>query len=176
MSDYNYIVSDSISVFPSARRGTTKSESRLVTESALVSIVNKLIDRDGFVITDDIPTGDVQHNFEFNIYGYYFKVDHVGQIYSLFPDASSNTTIYGVIEIDKLNNGICELSGQDENDGYYKGVKFTDTLPSSSDPTISLYYLALFNNTTGSWKIVEESKYKFDIASVGQIDVDGGEI
>lgn len=176
MSDYSYIVSNSVSVFPSARRGVSKSESRLVTESAIASIVNKLIDSDGFIITDDIPVGNVEHSFEFNIHGYYFKVASVGQIYSLFPDAPNNTTIYGVIELDRLNNGIYELSGQDENDGFYKGIKFTDTLPSSDDPEISLHYLALFNNATGNWAIVEASRYKFDIQSTGEINIDGGQI
>lgn len=167
MATYN-IASDNISVYPSSRRGAQKPESRLLTESALVSIVNKLIDTDGFVIT---RTLDLQQIFEFNIHGYYFKVDPASSLTALFPDAEVDDVIYGIIKMVKLSENIVELDGQDE-DGSYTGVQFSLTPTSDLDS----YQLALLVKNNAGWSIVEDSKFKFAASSSQSSNVDGGEI
>ena len=159
----NYLASEIISVYPSARRGITKPESRLVTESALVGIVNKLIDKTGFVITNPFQA---DRAFEFNIYGYYFKVATGQAITSLFPSAATNSTIYGVIHLDSLDPSVVELAGQDE-DNVYTGIDFTLTEPSSG------YWVALLQKGSSGWVVPENSTFKFDFPDV---DIDGGVI
>lgn len=174
------ITSDNIAVYPSTRRGERNASSRLLTEQALVSIVNKLIDKYGFVITKEFnPTG----LFEFNIYGYYFKVRQGNNITNLFPSAVENDKIYGIISISSLTAGsqnedvlddIYELEGQDA-DGVYSGVEFSlEDLAVNDDRKYSLPLLIRSNN---SWVVYPDSLFKFDAASMTPIiDIDGGTI
>ena len=176
----SYVISENISVYPSARRGATSLESRLVTESALVNIINKLIDSDGFVIT---KTFDPDKVFEFNIHGYYFKLVTGAVLTSMFEDASNNSTIYGIIHLAKISGSAYELSGQDEviqqsedeePTVVFTGIEFSLDIPTSGD---DVYYLALVSkNETGNWVIVPGSKFKFNSESTsGVVNIDGGE-
>ena len=77
----SYANSGDIAVFPVSNRGPGYNvESRLMTELNITNIVNKLVDMDGFVITDDAQLEKSTINngsnvsFEFNINGYYFKI------------------------------------------------------------------------------------------------------
>lgn len=167
----SYIASSEISVYPSSRRGVEYPESRLVTETALAGIVNKLIDKEGFVISNNTV-----NDFEFNIYGYYFKVNQCSYITDLFPNPESNTVIYGVITLTEVSDNIIELSGQDgagEGDvpRVYKGIGFTTTQPNSDAFT---KYLALLRYSSGTWSIVPESKFKFSASSSESLNIDGG--
>lgn len=161
-----YIASNNISVYPSARRGVERPESRLVTESALVRIVNKLIDTEGFVISSEFTDASP---FEFNIYGYYFKISPANAITSFILSPVENQTIYGVINLASVSDDITELSGQDE-DGAYTGIKFTDQEITGD----GIKCLALLKYTSGNWIIVPESKLKFNSSSSQQTNVDGG--
>lgn len=174
-----YINSDNIVVYPSARRGVKSSSARLVTEQSLVNIVNKLIDTDGFVITKP-ETFNLNNAFEFNIYGYYFKVEPASSITSLISSPTDNTTIYGVISLATLStnatdfealSAIYELEGQDE-DTVYTGIEFV-----TDPPAPGKHYLALLTYTNGSWTPVPQSLFKFNSESTyGVVDVDGGVI
>jgi hypothetical protein len=78
-----FIDSESIKVFPCGRRSSVyDNDSRLTTEYNLVSIINRLVDRDSFIVTDvDFNVGinpsaanDINKTklFSFNIGGYLF--------------------------------------------------------------------------------------------------------
>lgn len=76
------ITSKNIAVFPAVNRDIEQSNdiySRHTSEQFLTGIVNKLIDRDGFVITEkeDFKSG---LHFAFNIHGYYFEIDDLDKI------------------------------------------------------------------------------------------------
>ena len=167
----NYIASDNIFVYPSARRGISKPEARLVSESALVRIVNKLIDKQGFVVTETFSN---YGTFEFNIYGYYFKINEGHNITDMFTIVSPNTTIYGKINLTEMSDNFVELAGQDDlvdSTYYFKGIEFTTTEPTES---ATVKYLALLTNADGSWGIVPDSRFKFDDHSFQSLSVDGG--
>ena len=67
------ITSSKINVFPATRRGGSKPLAKLMSEQALVGITNRLIDLEGFVISDvDVLTDDAP--LEFNLFGYYFSM------------------------------------------------------------------------------------------------------
>lgn len=171
----NWLATNKILVFPSARRSYTQVSARLSSESSFVNIVNKLIDTDGFIITPDateelgsyVPTAP----FEFNIHGYYFKVDQAADITDLA--SSSDTAIYGTISMDNTGD-YYELQGQDQSNTY-RGLKFTNTQPVAQSNE-ELYSLLLFKreNSSSSWYIPEESRLKFTHGFLMKID--GGEI
>ena len=48
-----------VQVFPSSRRVATQSSARMFSEKPVVDITNKLIDTDGFVISDNSSSGYV---------------------------------------------------------------------------------------------------------------------
>ena len=151
-----FLNSDNIRVFPSTRRTFQSSHSRQVTEANLVSLVNKLIDVDSFVITDSIS--NVEDEFNFNIHGYYFSINDIGDLTDLF---NSSTDIYAVITIDKGTSDtppeFYELDGLDENNNY-EGVNFVDSLPSLNS---NQYALHILTKSGGDWSIPENSKFKF---------------
>ena len=75
-----YIASTNVNVFPSTRRTYTQDFSaRLMTESAIARLVNKLVEVDGFVISNTVPAA-AEDMFEFNIYGYYFQIKNISSI------------------------------------------------------------------------------------------------
>lgn len=183
----SFLETSKIAVFPSTRRFNTQVSARLLSESSLISLVNKLIDTDGFVITpDDETTGyiDTSITFEFNIHGYYFMVDRAQDIIDLF--SSSNTTeIYGNIYLDTVGN-YTELKGQDvevANVSRYQGVTFSAVDLSDASQAASAsedqadYSLLLFTRESAAsslWEVPVESRIKFN--SGFALGIDGGEI
>ena len=71
----NYIKSDNINVFPCGNRANYP-HNRWLTEYNLVSIVNRLVDADTFVVTHNLEVVGVEgkpnlnQEFTFNISGY----------------------------------------------------------------------------------------------------------
>lgn len=161
--------SNYINVFPSAARnwGRTDPFSRLMSESSLVSIINKLVDTQSFVITNVYDGGKP---FEFNVFGYYFKVRRASDITDSSTFSSSNE-IYAVIQISSVSGASLtfeELNGVDVasnpsdpvNTSVYMGVSFVDDVTGvDSDP--SKHYLLILQKSSGNWIIPEESKVKF---------------
>ena len=90
----SYVGSQNINVFPSTKRGQYQRDARLMTESSLVGLINELIDLKSFVITP-IPSDTLQQSdpFEFNIAGYYFKIDRLDSI----PDFNSLATGQSIV-------------------------------------------------------------------------------
>ena len=105
----NYLKSKNITVFPSVNRSVGAKGARLFTEYNLVHLINQLTDTDSFIISNELDLSNPV--FEFNIAGYYFKVDSYVNIISKFDGmpVSLGDNIYAEIKIDNNN----ELSGYD---------------------------------------------------------------
>ena len=97
-----YIHSDNIRIFPCANRSAAYANtSRRTTEYNLVSIINRLVDRDYFVlqgVTDESVTADTAVAYVFNIHGYIVETT-LGAIFSTvtFSDGSESYKIYARI-------------------------------------------------------------------------------
>lgn len=173
----SYLSSDNVSVFPSTRRSSFQVSARQMSELRIANLINQLIDMEGFIITSPQEfQKDNNKQFEFNIHGYYFKVNDVTKLFSQFSDQKD---IYASIRLLEVGNDYVELVGQDdahtelpdENNTYY-GVNFVPS--ASSGPNI--YSLHLFTrDEENEWKIVVNSLYKFDASSL-KFSIDGGKI
>lgn len=189
-----FLNSQDILVFPSTKRGNKQVSARLTSESSIVNIINKLLDTYGFVVTEgDIDfTASSTIPFEFNIFGYYFKVINAYSITSLFSTSSDNSGIYASITLAKSGDYV-ELQGQDKTTDSiptdqsiyrYEGVSFyLDTVninnPASSssydaNTNTRTYKLLLFKKTNGNWEVLDISRKKFNFE--GTTEIDGGEI
>lgn len=171
------IVSENIAVFPSTRRAGSKPLTRLMSEQALVGIVNKLINLEGFVISSSSEIEDTTP-LEFNLYGYYFRI--LNPVTSLgLGTTFSSGSVYAHIELvtstasDSLQYE--ELFGQDDN-GNYTGL----VIDNSEDYTaqhggiVKTLRVAEFSNST--WVIPEASKIRFSKESLDLSVIDGGVI
>ena len=156
-----------IRVFPSTRRTFESAMSRQVTEANLVDMINKLIDNDGFVVTQ--LEGELQDSteFSFNIHGYYFTTT-LGAVTAGFSE-----DIYAsiIIDTDNVPPEFYELDGLDV-DNVYEGVEFTD----SAQTGANVYCLHILTKVGSAWAVPEESKIKFSKDSLGIDLIDGGVI
>ena len=175
----SYLRTENINVFPSAKRSNKQVSARFMTEASIVGIINKLIDREGFVITkrEDVR---LDHSFEFNIFGYYFVIDSLQNLIDLngYNDNPEVMEIYGNIIIEKSGN-YKELWGQDDDDDGYTGIQFS-TAP-IVDSNREIHHLLLlkrdaFDSSELDWYVPEESRIRFDFDSAIPADLDGGEI
>ena len=160
-----YLGSSKVKVFPSTRRVATQVDARLITESSMVGIINQLIRKEGFVITDTYGANDP---FEFNIYGYYFWIEKGSDLTSLV----SGNDVYASIKID-TSNDYHEIKGQDSS-SQYQGLIIDGSAATAGSNEIvkSLKILEKVNN---NWVIPEASKIMFKEENV-DIDIDGGVI
>ena len=186
MSDTLFqLSSDKITVYPSARRADTRSDARSLREKNYVNIINKLIDSDGFIISQFDPSDNKNTGkaIEFNIFGYYFKISG-GADTILYEQPDNWKYLYAKIELDTLlerqenlyDGGYTELKGYDNQlDGMYTGLTFvySDSDLSSND---NIKYLKVFEKNGDSFKFSSNSYIKFSSFSVENRDVDGGEI
>ena len=158
-----------VEVFPSTRRVRVQQDARETSEKTVTGIVSNLVDYKGFAITQVL---DMDGPFEFNIRGYYFKVNKTSDIFSL-PDISSGTQIWASIVIDDFNSAYPELWGQDDStSGKYQGVNFTSSEQTTS-PNGTVYCIQLFSKVGNTWVIVNTQK--FGATSVNVVDgIDGG--
>lgn len=183
------LYSQEIQVFPSTKRGVYQRSSRLISEENLTNIVNKLIDKDAFVIRHDTPymAEHADDPLQFNIHGYYFLIPHASSVINLVGNTDS---IYANIITDTATVTVegntyeyTELYGQDTGSAvsWYTGVSFTPNAPDTSALTetqtrYSLKILERDNHMYGDWRIPNESMYKYEGQSVfGDINlIDGG--
>lgn len=118
-----------LTVFPSTK---TQTINKLITENSLTRMINRLIDRNGYIITneiskivgediiEDIPLTTLTENnipLEFDIRGYYFSVDSVTDITNILswnPSGTLDQWLFARIFIDKSVEGYPELVGQYE--------------------------------------------------------------
>lgn len=162
--------SNLINVFPSTRRIYPQEFSpKLMTEQAIVRSINTLMNKQGFVITEQF---DQSKPVEFNIYGYYFQVKTGADILNLFSEEDpAPTSIYAYIDIDDYN-GYAELkvSAEEGSSSTFDGVTFTSTQPSSLANRYSVQVLSYINN---QWIINPSSTAWF---SIDLDEIDGGVI
>ena len=169
------IVSENITVFPSTRRSGSKPLARLMSEQAVVGIVNKLINLEGFVISNSEELED-SVPLEFNLYGYYFKITNPVTSLGLGTTFSSGS-VYAHIELitstaaDSLQYE--ELFGQDDN-GVFTGLVIdnTQTYNAQHGGIVKTLRIAEFNNS--KWSIPESSKIRFSKDSLDLSVIDGG--
>ena len=153
--------SNLINVFPSTRRTYPQEfSSKLMTEQAIVRIVNTLINKQGFVITKQF---DVDQPVEFNIFGYYFQVRKGSDIINLFSSQfPPPTNIYAYIDIDDYN-GYAELEVPAELNG--QTIEAYDPTHSYVVGNVVNYngtnYICIAN-TTGTW---DSSKWSDQVYS-----------
>lgn len=163
------LASSHVSVYPSARRSSTAPESRFMTEARFVSLVNKLIDSTGFIISNTVATGGT---FEFNIYGYHFAVD-ADDLITMISSASTGQHLIAHITL-ATTGDVTELVGQDESSNY-TGLVLTveNSVPTS---TATDKYLGLITKTESSYEICTQSVSKFNVGSLNVTVIDGGTI
>lgn len=130
--------SSQIRVFPTTTRTTTDPQARLMTEYNLTSLINKLVDKEAFVITTNLQ--DVL--FSFNIQGYIFSVQAQNTSYPGILELIDNTVEYAKgytlrasisinrdIGTEDVITGVplktwAQLKGNDTENGLYTGVSF----------------------------------------------------
>lgn len=187
MSTKAYLYTENIQVFPSTRRSNKQVSARLMSENTISNLIYQLLDTEGFVITDKKDSYMDNEIFEFNIHGYYFRVDSAKYIIEAINNISSTASnIYAHIQIEQTKGSdYKELKGQDvdaTSDGsseqtLYKGIHFTttETAPGKNSDTINWYSLHLFEKINGIWKVPIESRIKFNQRSLN-FDINGGEV
>lgn len=174
------IASNLIEVFPSTKRTAEYQKSaRQLSEKNLVSIINKLIDTDAFVITSPGTVTNLTMGIEFNMHGYYFKVSN---IQAVIESTNNPNSIYANIIIESDEDGYTELSGQDTGgtSSIYNGISFTADLPDNTalKATQQRFSLLLLKKEGSNWEIPIESTVKFLGSRIfGAVTkVDGGEV
>ena len=163
-----YISSSQITVFPTTRRPDYRNN-RLFSEANSVNLVNQLLDVHQFVISDSYNSSS-SSPFEFNIQGYYFKIDTCAHLASIVFGLSSPNEVWATITL-VTSGDYTELSGQDDG-GEYQGVVFSN----SSSSAANTYSLKILEKVDSNYVIPETSKAKFNFNRIsGTITkVDGG--
>lgn len=176
-----YLSSENVRVFPSTKRGSKQVTARLLSEQTISSIVNKFLDTDGFVITNEEDFA-LENPLEFNIHGYYFWVNNVQAIINSLP--STSTLIYANIILKEEGNYL-QLQGQDDETidpttsivtaSIYQGLNFTSQTPLQPQADEEVHYLLLLkrDSSESDWYIPADSRYKFTKESL-DIEIDGG--
>lgn len=175
-----YLESDNIQIFPTSNRNSAyQAQARLMTETNIINIVNRLVNKDSFIINHK------GKSIDFNIHGYWIHVPDINQvIISIQKEFPNATSIYAKIKIKTITADTSPefkiIDGIDEEaaDGgqIYTGVEFVTTT-SSSDNTGTPYYLHLLEKINSSWQIPEDSKVKFTTdAETRSVTIDDGDL
>lgn len=164
MSTIINLQSSKISIFPTPDR-STDPQARLITEFNLVNIVNRLVDKDSFVISYDNTPTDTKNKITFNIHGYWIEADLKGS------DLDKGNLYASISITSKSNtNPFVELIGQDSSSGTYTGVKFSTDPFGGDDAKYSLQLLA-------GGKVPEDSKVRFTTGTeTRSVTIDDGDL
>ena len=156
-----YAKSADVEVFPSTKRSNEyASQSRLLSEKSFSRLVNQLVNKDSFIINYDSNSNLI----EFNIHGYYFKINSFS---SLLSSSNIVGNLYACI---KINNTTQELAGQDNTGGNYEGVYLTTEVPSLEDtPEYTIY--SLFLGSVSSNKVFTENADSYIMFNMNKIDL-----
>lgn len=145
-------------VFPSTNSNEPKE--KIITEYNICNIVNRLVNRDAFVISavkSDTSTGS-ELSISFNIRGYIFSTNN------LWGEGVKNTdTVYAQLKITQATG---------TNSPYwdtYDRLELTTTEP---DPKAG-FYLQLWDGNGENGKVPRESWIKFDN---GAVYIDDGDL
>lgn len=178
------IKSNYIDVFPCVGRGAgINPEAELTNEGNLTQLIRSLYKRDSFVISDSIgfsDSGALSKDFEFVIYGFYFKVKAKDtELHEIIhPDENTNNPLYAGIRINQLSNqsstyqllslkngtttDIQTLDNKVKEDDYFQGIVFDISednvksalkLEGESDDNIKILYLYDGSNIPNSSKL-----------------------
>lgn len=193
-----YLNSEAVGVFPTTGRPQKDPLGRLTTEYNLTSLINTLLDVDGFVITNNISGFDDTNSdidFQFNIKGYIFTIHKLKNFLSS-SDISNFNNIYASIKIkldagssanstgDKNLQRIQSIDGEDilkvgeENFGKYTGLGFSEGIPGKE---YCFLHILKWDSTSEKWYIPEDSKIKLKTSTSGNdkyrsVSIDDGEI
>lgn len=138
-------------VFPSTNSGDPKE--KIITEYNICNIVNRLVNRDAFVIS--ATSIDSKLNISFNIKGYIFSTDNLWG-----EGVSKDSTVYAQL---KITQATTDSPYWDT----YAGLELTTTKP---DPKYGVY-LQLWDSETQD--VPRDSWVKFDN---GAVYIDDGDL
>lgn len=186
----SYINSGNITGFPIGKRqGTNNANGTLLTESRLSSLVNSLLDINGFVVSPAIHEEIVStsgQDMEVNIAGRYFKINNVYSSIGLDSVDVGITNIYlGIyIPTSGIDELYYEIDGQDDQeDGKYNGLRIIGTsastaVTSNNDNTYSITsdgttYLCVkvaeLNSDDSKWYVPEPEYSKISFIDAGEL-------
>lgn len=186
-----YLNSTDVQVFPSARRIDERfiKDARLLSETNLARIISQIIDRDSFLITNELT--DNTELIEFCIKGYYFAIKKNELLDNSDLKLSDGDRLLAKIILTKMSdpdNDFVLYNGVDEGNNYL-GVMFEKSsysnTPVNPKPKHSIdeygretieYSLILCYGGAGGQQtlLYDDSKIKFTNKSIKNID--GGEI
>ena len=182
------INSDSVKIFPSTKRADQQHSSRALTQAALVGLVNQLLDRQSFVISqnDDNEIFNLQNNqfIQVNICGYYFKV-RTSQITSFIGDTSiqsiylcakflQGSSAYSVEYLPRMNligndQSYIQFDGQMDSNQKVQGLKLSDTEISTN----GWKSILILEKSENYWKIPSGSQIKFNLTRLPSTQISG---
>lgn len=121
--------SNKVKIFPTPNRGVGyQPQARLVTEFNLTNIVNRLVNKDSFVISYDNTPNGIENKITFNIHGYWIEADLkdsglsiTGNLYAGIT--TKDNTVTSTTETGVESTKFTELVGTDDS-GKYTGVIF----------------------------------------------------
>lgn len=153
-------------MYPSAELSEFSSgTSRRLTEKAITDITRNLLDVDGVVLTNEIPTDTTNFYFEFILLGYYFKVKYS----ELIKVISNWKTLYVGIKLHETTGDIVytELLVDDSNKEHL-GLYFGNDILTDCNISIKI----LEKDDEDNVKIPDDSRIKFVPDSVkGLFDI-----
>ena len=171
-----YIKSDQINVYPTTTRDDDLDRnSRLQSEQNLISIINRLVDKDAFIIDgfDIAPSGNILKPGSCNIHGYYFNITNEILLTDYFAANTwaENDIIYFRISVKQVTNNsltLNELQGLDQGVGdsrRYSGLELIKLAAGSDLPKAdgldTYYYLPIIQYKNNAWGSVKYNKSKF---------------
>ena len=192
-----YINSNNIEVFPCGGRFEKFDPlARFTTEYNLVSLINRLVDKNSFIVTnieDHVNMADSQELFQFNIGGYLFtvKTGFKGILKSLEGTGTGKYIIakinvqnyanymqlapYSSVSsnIESYNPNILDESENDNSQFFGVYFEYSASWVENSNTS-----LTLFENKNNGWYCYQDSKVKFETTKDGRnsIRIDDGEI
>lgn len=166
-----YISSNKINVFPSGNRSEDYPYAKLPTEFNLTNIINRLTDVDSFVVNKEYSSNGIVNPLEFNIMGYYFKVD-ADAVTTLTSTTFPSGPIYGTIKLNDISVGgytFRELQNTTSGTTLDVGTEFQGiTFGTTASSTSGEYSLKLLEKVNSVWMIPQDSKIKFNTNSTSK--------
>ena len=161
-----YLNSENVIVFPIAKeRIGLVQETRLMTEYNVSNLIRQLFGNksNGFIISCNKDNADVW-TIEFNLYGYYFKVNSIST--TLFKESELTPDSDGLYAAITIDEDVDEIYGQD-NKGVYEGLEFSTKIPDSIPA--NKHYLKLLNFDGTSFTSISNN-WGFAAHAIGGID------
>lgn len=93
-----------VRVFPTSKRVGADPAAKYTTEYNLTNLVNRLTNREAFVITNNVNPGtNIISNFQFNILGYYFTVNLTFNAANDLEPSTTNKYLNATIQVQRQN-------------------------------------------------------------------------